>query len=59
MNFMDHLRKMTEDELIEALIRCDPSILPLVKTEWNRRHPEDPVNIAKMFRQQADRFEGK
>lgn len=45
MSFLEHLKTMTDDELLAALVTCDTSILVFVKQEWNKRHPEDPVKI--------------
>jgi hypothetical protein len=43
MNFMEILLNKTDDELLELLISCKEEYLPIIKSIWNKRHPEDKI----------------
>jgi hypothetical protein len=45
MNVLDRIKTMTDDELLNALVECEPLMLVFVKQEWNKRHPEDQIPI--------------
>lgn len=45
--FLDQVKQLTDDQLLDGLITCHPDVLIFLQLEWNQRHPENPIPIDK------------